>query len=120
MAEPIRLVLVEDNQVFREALELLLGLRSDIEVVGSAAGGAEGVEVCRRLQPDVALIDYRMPGLDGAQATRALLEASPGTRVICLTASVSEDERRLVLEAGAVACVTKDDGLDRIVEAIRA
>jgi DNA-binding NarL/FixJ family response regulator len=116
----VRVVLVEDNRLFRETVEMLLGLREGIEVVGSAAGGAEGVELCGRLQPDVVLVDYRMPGLDGAQATRALLEASPRTRVICLTASVSDEERRLVLEAGAVACVTKDDGLDRIVEAIRA
>jgi DNA-binding NarL/FixJ family response regulator len=116
----IRVVLVEDNRLFRETIEMLLKLRDGIEVVGSVGGGAEAVALCGELQPDVVVMDYRMPGLDGAQATRALLEASPGTRVICLTASVSEDERRLVLAAGAVACLIKDGGLDPIVDAILA
>jgi DNA-binding NarL/FixJ family response regulator len=116
----VRVVLVEDNRLFRETMELLLGVRDGIEVVGSVGGGAEAVELCGELRPDVAVMDYRMPGLDGAQATRALLHASPATRVICLTASVSEAERALVLAAGAVACLTKDAGLDPIVEAILA
>jgi DNA-binding NarL/FixJ family response regulator len=114
----VRVVLVEDNRLFRETMELLLGLRAEIEVVGSVAGGAEAVELCSVLAPDVAVMDYRMPGLDGAQTTRALLAASPSTRVICLTASVSETERDLVLAAGAATCLTKDEGLERIVEAI--
>jgi DNA-binding NarL/FixJ family response regulator len=111
-------VIVEDNRLFRETLELLLALREEIEVAGSAESGVEAVELCRELQPDVALIDYRMPGLDGAQATEAVLRASPDSRVVCLTASVSAEERALVLSAGAVSCVMKDEGLDRIVEAI--
>src|SRR5437764_153019 len=109
----VRVVLVEDNRLFRETLQLLLGLREGIEVVAAVGGGAEAVDICRRLTPDVVLLDYRMPGLDGAQTTRALLAASPSTRVVCLTASVSESERELVLAAGAVACVTKDESLDR-------
>jgi DNA-binding NarL/FixJ family response regulator len=116
----VRVVLVEDNRLFRETMELLLGVREGIEVVGSVGGGAEAVVLCGELTPDVAVMDYRMPGLDGAQATRAVLEASPSTRVICLTASVSDTERALVLAAGAVACLTKDGGLDPIVEAILA
>jgi DNA-binding NarL/FixJ family response regulator len=116
----IRVVLVEDNRLFRETMEMLLGVREGIEVVGSVAGGAEAVVLCDDVRPDVVVMDYRMPGLDGAQATRALLEASPATRVICLTASVSEAERALVLAAGAVLCLTKDEGLDPIVDAILA
>jgi DNA-binding NarL/FixJ family response regulator len=113
-----RVVIVEDNRVFRQTLELLLALREELEVVGSVEGGAEAVELCALLAPDVVLMDYRMPGLDGAQATAAVLEASPGSRVVCLTASVTATERELVLAAGADACLTKDEGLDRIVEAI--
>jgi DNA-binding NarL/FixJ family response regulator len=109
---------VEDNRLFRETLGLLLDLWEEIELVGSVESGEEAVELCRRVTPDVVLMDYRMPGLNGAQATAAVLEASPGSRVVCLTASVSAEERKLVLAAGAVACVTKDDGLDRIVGAI--
>ena len=116
----VRVVLVEDNRLFRETMEMLLAVREGIEVVGSVGGGAEAVVLCGELTPDVAVMDYRMPGLDGVQATRAVLEASPSTRVICLTASVSEFERALVLSAGAVACLTKDEGLDPIVEAILA
>jgi DNA-binding NarL/FixJ family response regulator len=115
-----RVVIVEDNRLFRETLELLLALREGIEVVGSVEGGAEAVELCRSLAPDIVLMDYRMPGLDGAQATAAVLAASPASRVICLTASVSSAERELVLAAGAVACLTKDEGLDTIVETILA
>jgi DNA-binding NarL/FixJ family response regulator len=114
----VRVVIVEDNRLFRETLELLFGLREELEVVASVSGGLEAIEVCGRLAPDVAVVDYRMPGIDGAQATAKLLELSPGTRVICLTASVSPAERALVLRAGAVLCVTKDESLGRIVEAI--
>jgi len=116
----VRIVLVEDNKLFRETLELLFGLRDGIEVVGSVASGAEAIPVCADARPDVVVIDYRMPGLDGAQTTREILRAAPATRVICLTASVTADEQRLVLEAGAVACLTKDEGLDRIVDSILA
>jgi DNA-binding NarL/FixJ family response regulator len=115
----VRVVLVEDNHVFRETLELLLGLRGGIEIVGSVGNGGEAIELCRELRPDVALVDYRMPGLNGAETTAALLHASPVTRVVCLTASISHDEVEGLYAAGAVACLTKDEDLDRIVAAIR-
>src|SRR5204862_1787482 len=107
MAEPIRLVLVEDNQVFREALELLLGLRSDIEVVASVADGSAAAEVVREHQPDVVLMDYRLPGIDGVQATRAVREAAPDVAVVCLTASANLPAVDALHAAGAVACPAK-------------
>ena len=119
MSPPIRLVLVEDNQVFREALELLLGLRSDIEVVASVAEGSAAAEVVRQYLPDVVLMDYRLPGIDGVQATKAVREAAPGVAVVCLTASANLREVDALFEAGAVACLSKDQELDEIVEAIR-
>jgi DNA-binding NarL/FixJ family response regulator len=115
---PIRVVLVEDNDVFREALELLLGLRDDVEVVASVADGSDAAAVCARLRPDAVLMDYRMPGLDGVQATGEVLRAAPGTAVICLTASAGQRERGALLDAGAVAFLTKDEGLDAIVGAL--
>ena len=118
MAAPIRVVLVEDNQMFRETLELLLGLRPEIEVVAAVATGNEAPAMCAKLKPDVVLMDYRMPGLNGAQATRAVLRACPSSRVVCLTASVSRKEVEQLLAAGAVACITKDEDLDEIVSAI--
>ena len=118
MSEPIRVLLVEDNQVFREALELLLGLRTDIEVAASVDDGTEAAEMAAKVRPDVVLMDYRLPGLDGVQATRAVKEACPEAAVVCLTASANLRERDALTEAGAVACLRKDDGLDAIVAAI--
>ena len=119
MPGPVRVVLVEDNESFRETLELLFGLRDEIDVVGSVGTGDEAPEVVAALRPDVVLMDYRMPGLDGAQATRAVLAAAPGVRVVCLTASVSEQETEELLAAGAVACLMKDAGFESIVGAVQ-
>jgi DNA-binding NarL/FixJ family response regulator len=116
--ERIRIVIVEDNAVFREALELLLGLRSDLNVVASVSDGEEAVSVCRLHNPNVALMDYRLPGLDGIEATRALRAACPTVAVVALTASANRDEMEALKEAGAVACLTKDQELDEIVDAI--
>jgi DNA-binding NarL/FixJ family response regulator len=115
---PVRIVLVEDNQVFREALELLLGLRSDVEVVASVSDGSGAVPACLAHAPDVILMDYRMPGLDGVRATAAVLEACPDVAVVCLTASANRREIEALYQAGAIACLTKDQELDEIVAAI--
>src|SRR5215210_4089419 len=120
MPEPIRVLLVEDNDVFREALELLLGLRTDVEIVASVADGADAADAAARLRPEVVLMDYRLPGLDGVQATRAVLEACPAAAVIVLTASANLREQDALTEAGAVACLRKDEGLEPIVAAIYA
>jgi DNA-binding NarL/FixJ family response regulator len=114
----VRVALVEDSPVFRETLELLLGLRPGIEVVASVGTGREAIAACASLRPNVVVMDYRMPGLNGAQATAAVLEASPGSQVVCLTASISRNEREEIFAAGAYACVMKDDDLDEIFAAI--
>jgi DNA-binding NarL/FixJ family response regulator len=119
MAAAIRLLLVEDNQVFREALELLLGLQNDIEVVASVAEGSSAADAVRTHRPDVVLMDYRLPGIDGVQATRAVRDADPDVAVVCLTASANMREVDALYEAGAVACLSKDQELDEIVDAIR-
>ena len=117
-ATPVRVALVEDNAVFREALELLLGLRPDIDVVGAAEDGMQVVDMCRQLDPDVVIMDFRLPAFDGVQATRALREACPEVAVVCLTASANLREIDALYAAGAVACLTKDEHLDKIVAAI--
>ena len=119
MSEPVRVALVEDNEVFREALELLLGLRSDVEVVASVEDGTKVVELCRELAPDVVVLDYRLPALDGVQVTKVLRDACPEVAVVCLTASANPHEVDALFAAGAVACLTKDEPLDEIVAAIR-
>ncbi|MCW2965720.1 MAG: LuxR family transcriptional regulator [Actinomycetia bacterium] len=116
---PVRVILVEDNDIFRETLELLFGLRDEIDVVGSVSMGDAAPALVAELKPDVVLMDYRMPGLNGAEATRAVLDAYPGTSVVCLSASVTAQEVKEVLAAGAVACVTKDEDFDRLVKTVQ-
>jgi DNA-binding NarL/FixJ family response regulator len=117
--EPIKVVLVEDNDVFREALELMLEVTPDIRVVAAAADGEAALEVCPRLNPDVVLVDYRLPGLDGVETTAGLRYACPQVAVVVLTATAETGEVQALLEAGAVTCLTKDRGLDEIIGAIR-
>ena len=119
MGRPIRILLVEDNKVFREALELLLGLRPEIKIIASVADGADAAQAASQLCPEVVLMDYRLPGLDGVQATAAVLEACPGVAVVCLTASANAREIQALYEAGAASCLTKDQELDDIVDAIK-
>jgi DNA-binding NarL/FixJ family response regulator len=118
LAEPIRIVIVEDNQVFREALELLLELRADVQVVASVGDGVDAVGAVKAYRPHVVLMDYRLPGLDGVQATSAVLAAAPDVAVVCLTASANAAEMQALRDAGAVECLTKDAELDRIIDAI--
>ena len=114
----VRVLLVEDNQVFREGLELVLGLRPEIEIVGAAEDGSEAAALARELQPDVVLMDYRLPGMDGVASTAAVLAASPSSAVVGLTATANVRERQALYDAGAVACLSKDDDLEDIVTAI--
>lgn len=114
----VRVLLVEDNDTFRETLQLLFGLRDEIEVVGAAPNGDVAPKLVAEHRPDVVLMDYRMPGLNGADATKAVLAADPHTAVVCLTASVSVQEVDEVLAAGAVAVVTKDEDFDRLVTVV--
>jgi DNA-binding NarL/FixJ family response regulator len=117
--EPIDVVLVEDNDVFREALELLLDVTPDIRVVASVSNGEAALEVCPRVDPEVVLVDYRLPGLDGVETTAAIRSACPQASVVVLTATAETGEVAALLDAGAVACLTKDRELDDIVRAIR-
>ncbi len=118
-APTLDVLLVEDNDVFRDALELMLGVVPDVRVVGAVADGRTAVSAAVDLQPDVVLLDYRLPELDGVEATAAI-RASSHAAVVVLTASVDPAEAGALLEAGAVACLTKDTDLDGIVGALRA
>ena len=99
---------------------MLLGLRSEVEVVASVEHAGDIVSLCREREPDVVVIDYRLPGVDGVQATTALRQACPAVAVLCLTASANAREMEAMREAGAVACLSKDEELEEIVGAIRA
>jgi len=117
--EPIEVVLVEDNDVFREALELMLEVTPDIRVVAAVDNGETALDVCPRIDPDVVLVDYRLPGLDGVETTARLRSVCPRASVVVLTAAAEANEIQALRDAGAVACLTKDTGLDEIVGAIR-
>jgi DNA-binding NarL/FixJ family response regulator len=118
MSEIPRILLVEDNAVYREALELLLGLRQDVEIAGSVADAEAALEFCAESCPDLVLLDYRLPGLDGVEATRLLLARFASLAVVCLTGLATEREREALIEAGAYACLTKDQELGEIVAAV--
>lgn len=112
-----RVLLVEDNEVFRSSLELLLAARRGIEVVGAVASGAEALAAAARLGPDVAVVDYRLPDLDGEEVVAALRRLDPPPAVLCLTAAATDGERSAVVAAGALEVVEKGD-LQALVDAI--
>ena len=111
---------MEDNDVFREALEMLLDLRDDVEVVASVADGRDVISLCRRHRPEVVLMDYRLPGADGIQVTAELRDACPEVAVVCLTATAIDRELEALEAAGAAACLSKDRDLDEIVATIHS
>jgi DNA-binding NarL/FixJ family response regulator len=115
---PVRVLLVEDNEVFRDALELLLGMRDDVQVVASVGDGAAAVAAALEHRPAVVLMDYRLPALDGIQATAQVVAALPEVAVVALTASADAAEREALIGAGAVACLNKDQELEEIVGTI--
>ena len=98
---------------------MLLGMQPEVEVVAAVENGNDVVQLCRDHNPDVVVMDYRLPGLDGVQATAVLRRECPDVAVVCLTASASVLELEALKEAGAAACLTKDEELDDIVSAIR-
>ena len=115
----IDVLLVEDNDVFREALELMIAVTPDIRVVGSVGDGQAAVDIFEETRPDVVLMDYRLPGLDGVEATAAIGSLDADAAVVVLTASAESGELEALYDAGAVACLTKDSEVSEIVGAIR-
>jgi DNA-binding NarL/FixJ family response regulator len=116
----IRVLLVDDQALFREGLETLLSVHKDLQVVGQASNGQEALEVATKVQPDVILMDVRMPILDGVRATYLLKEALPQCRVIVLTTFDDDEYIFDALRTGAVGYLLKDVASAQLVEAIRA
>ena len=116
----ISVLVAEDHSVMRGGLVELLGVADDLEVVGTAANGAEAIELARELRPDVVLMDISMPDVDGIAATGSILEAEPATRVVMLTAFSDRDRVVAALDAGAIGYLLKDSEPDEVLEAIRA
>jgi two-component system response regulator DesR len=118
-AEPIRLVIVDDQAMLRGALAALLELESDLTVVGVAGTGEEAVEVVQTTHPDVCLMDIQMPGMDGIAATRAVRAVSPETRVLIVTTFARPGYLRSALDAGASGFVVKDAPAEQLADAVR-
>jgi DNA-binding NarL/FixJ family response regulator len=116
----VRVLLVEDNEVYRSTLELLLDGREGIQIVGSVADGGDAAAAAERLGPDVVLMDFRLPGLDGAEATAAVRERTPKAAILCLTAEATDADREAVLAAGAVGLIEKGSSIDVLVKAVHA
>lgn len=117
---PVRVLLVDDQALFREGLRQLLSVQPDLEVVGEAANGEEAVRSVKTLQPRVVLMDLRMPVLGGVEATRRLHQLDPQCRVIVLTTFDDDEEVFEALRAGAAGYLLKDAPVGRLVEAILA
>jgi DNA-binding NarL/FixJ family response regulator len=115
----IRVLLVDDQPLLRTGFRMVLGTEPGLTVVGEAGDGEEAIELARRLQPDVVLMDIRMPRLDGVEATRRIVDAGLCTRVLVLTTFDLDEYVVGALRAGASGFVTKDVPADDLVEAIR-
>jgi len=116
----IRVLLVDDQVLFREGLEILLSVHKDIQIVGNASNGQEAVEVAAQVRPDVVLMDVRMPVLDGVRATSLLKDVLPQSKVIVLTTFDDDEYIFDALRSGAVGYLLKDVDSAQLVEAIRA
>jgi DNA-binding NarL/FixJ family response regulator len=116
----VRVLLVDDQALFREALAVLLSVADGVEVVGEAANGAEALARSAELRPDVVLMDLRMPVLDGIAATRRLRVEQPEVQVLALTTFDDDAEVFAALRAGAVGYLLKDVSSARLVEAVHA
>lgn len=116
----IRVLVVDDHAVVRSGLVTFLTTYDDMELVGEAGGGREAVEICRRVRPDVVLMDLVMPEMDGAAATRAILELHPDIQVIALTSFPQEELVQAALQAGAISYLLKNVSADALANAIRA
>jgi DNA-binding NarL/FixJ family response regulator len=115
----VRVVLADDQQLIRTALRMVMADIEDIEVVGEASTGAEAVRLTEQLAPDVVVMDIRMPGMDGIEATRTITAGSSAARVVVLTTFDDDDYVYGALRAGASGFLVKDMALDDIIGAVR-
>lgn len=118
MSDAVRVLIVDDQELFREGLRTLLSTRDEIEVVGEAANGIQGLVRFRSTRPDVVLMDLHMPELDGVGAIREIRRENPEARILVLTTFDEDQQIFEALRAGAAGYLLKDTPLDRLIEAI--
>lgn len=115
----IRVVVVDNQQLFTEAMRTLLELEDDIEIVGEAYDGISGMDKIKCTQPDVAVLDLRMPGLNGIEVTERIKEETPNVKALILTATADNDFLTQAVEAGIDGYLTKDCAMDDLAACIR-
>jgi DNA-binding NarL/FixJ family response regulator len=116
---PSRVIIADDHPLFRSAIRRTLDVHPDLEVVGEAADGREALELCRRLRPDLVLMDVQMPQMDGLAATRAIKREYPDTEVLIVTTFEDPDYLFEAIQAGAAGYVLKIATPQEIIEAVR-
>lgn len=115
----MRVMIVDDHPVTRDGLRAALGTAEDVEVVGEASSGEEAVKVVNEVEPDVVFMDVRMPGMNGIEATKAIRQGNPDTRVILFTVDESRASIAEAIQAGVSGYLLKDVGVDELVNAAR-
>src|SRR5919202_5964605 len=120
MEDAVRVLIADDHPLFREGMRGRLDRVADVAVVGEAESGDEAVELARKLKPHVVLMDIKMPGLNGIEATREILRANPRVGVLMLTMFEDDDSVFAAMRAGAKGYLLKDSGGEGVVYAIRA
>ncbi|SDX42143.1 UvrY/SirA/GacA family response regulator transcription factor [Marinobacter mobilis] len=115
----IRVLVVDDHELVRSGITRMLADDPDIEVVGQASSGEDAIDTVRQLSPDIVLMDIRMPGIGGLEATRRILRIDDGIRVIVVTACADDPYPTRVMQAGATAYITKGADIREMVRAIR-
>ena len=118
--EPVRVLIADDHTLYREGVRAMLGAATDVEVVGEASTGDEVIAQAERLQPDIILMDIKMPGSNGVEATRRILSVSPHIGVLVVTMFDDDDSVFSAMRAGARGYLLKDADRDELLRAISA
>lgn len=115
----IKLLIVDDHEMVRIGVSAYLNAQADMEVIGEASNGKEAVEHALSLRPDLILMDYEMPVMNGAEATATIIKSWPNAKVMMVTSFIDDDKMYPALEAGAVSYILKTSNAKQIAEAIR-
>ncbi len=118
--DPIRVLIADDHPFYREGVKTMLSVAPDIEIAGEVANGDEAIAQTASLQPDVILMDLKMPGINGIEATRRILHTSPHVGVLVLTMFEADESVFAAMRAGARGYLLKDVGQEELVRAIKA
>jgi len=120
MGGTTRILFADDHQIVREGLSRLIGREDGLMIVAEAENGLEAVRLAQELHPDLAILDLRMPVMDGAAAAKEILGADPTAKILLLTSFATAAEVKVALDAGVLGAVVKDSSSETLIEAIRA